>query len=71
MNGARVSVVSTTKKGNILAVVHHELPIHDGHTLPEELDRAMAVRAKTIKTAVCDRDYRGKRQVEEITIILP
>ncbi|MEW8056621.1 MAG: IS5 family transposase [Candidatus Thiodiazotropha sp.] len=69
--GAKASVVSTAKRGIILAAVHHELPIHDGHTLPEVLDRAMAVRAKPIKTAVCDRGYRGKRQVGETTIILP
>lgn len=69
--GAKASVVSTAKQGIILAAVHHELPIHDGHTLPEVLDRAMAVRAKPIKTAVCDRGYRGKRKVGETSIILP
>jgi IS5 family transposase len=69
--GAKASLVSTAKGGIILAAVHHDAPIHDGHTLPEVLDRAMAVRDKPIKTAVCDRGYRGKRQVGDTTIILP
>lgn len=69
--GAKASVVSTAKDGIILAAVHHDKPIHDGHTLPEVLERAMAVRDKPIKTAVCDRGYRGKRQIGETSIILP
>ena len=69
--GAKASVVSTAKGGIILAAVHHEAPVHDTHTLPEVLERALAVRDKPIKTAVCDRGYRGKRQVGETSIILP
>lgn len=69
--GAKASVVSTAEGGIILAAVHHDAPIHDSHTLPEVLDRAMAVRDKPIKTAVCDRGYRGKRQVGDTAIILP
>ena len=69
--GAKASVVSTAKDGIILAAVHHDTPIHDSHTLPEVLDRVMAVRSKPIKAAICDRGYRGKRQVGETTIILP
>lgn len=69
--GAKASVVSTAKEGIILAAVHHEAPIHDSHTLPEVLNRAMAVRERPIKTAVCDRGYRGKRQIGETKIILP
>lgn len=63
-------MVSAVKKGIILAAVHHELLIHDGHTLPEVLEWAMVVRAKPIKPAVCDRGYRGKRQIGETTNIL-
>ncbi len=64
-------MVSTAKDGIILAAVHHDKPIHDNHSLPEVLERAMAVREKPIKTAVCDRGYRGKRQFGDTTIILP
>ncbi len=69
--GAKASVVSTAKAGIILAAVHHENPIHDSHTLPEVLEQAMAVRHKPIVSAICDRGYRGQRQVGETRIILP
>lgn len=69
--GAKASVVSTAKDGIILAAVHHDKPIHDNHSLPEVLERALAVRDKPIKTAVCDRGYRGKRQFGDTSIILP
>ena len=69
--GAKASVVSTAKDGIILAAVHHDKPIHDNHSLPEVLERAMLVRNKPIKAAVCDRGYRGKRQFGDTTIILP
>ena len=69
--GAKASVVSTAKNGIILAAVHHAKPVHDNHSLPEVLERAMWVRDKPIKAAICDRGYRGKRQFGDTTIILP
>ena len=69
--GAKASVVSTAKRGIILAAVSHEQPVHDTHTLEEVLDKAMAVREKPIRRGVCDRGYRGKKQVGETEIILP
>jgi IS5 family transposase len=69
--GSKASVVSTAKRGIILAAVSHEQPVHDTHTLDEVLDKAMAVRKKPIKRGVCDRGYRGKKQVGETDIILP
>lgn len=69
--GAKASVVSTSKGGIILAAVSHERNIHDTHTLPEVIDKAMEVRDKPIEAAVCDRGYRGKKQVGETQIIVP
>ena len=69
--GSKASVVSTATRGIILAAVSHEQPVHDTHTLEEVLDKAMAVRKKPIKRGVCDRGYRGKKQVGETDIILP
>jgi hypothetical protein len=65
--GAKASVVSTAKDGIILAAVHHEKPVHDNHSLPEVIERAMWVRDKPIKAAICDRGYRGKRQFGDTT----
>ncbi|MFT4585270.1 MAG: IS5 family transposase [Gammaproteobacteria bacterium] len=42
--GSKASVVSTAKRGIILAAVSHAQPVHDTHTLDEVLDEAMAVR---------------------------
>ncbi len=69
--GAKASVVSTAKRGIILAAVSHEQPVHDTHTLEEVLGKAMAVRKKQIRRGVCDRGYRGKKLVGETQIILP
>jgi IS5 family transposase len=69
--GSKASVVSTATRGIILAAVSHAQPVHDTHTLEEVLDKAMAVRKKPIKRGVCDRGYRGKKQVGETDIILP
>jgi len=44
-------------------VVSHEQNQHDSHTLPEILRHVEASRGKAVKQAVCDRGYRGKREV--------
>ncbi len=69
--GSKASIVSTAKRGIILAAVSHERPVHDTHTLDEVLEKAMAVRQKPIKRGVCDRGYRGQKKVGETDIILP
>jgi len=69
--GAKASVVSTAQRGIILAAVHHEENVYDGHTLPGVLNQAQRVREKPIARAVCDRGYRGVSQVGDTAIILP
>ena len=69
--GAKASVVSTAKRGIIVAAVSHERNVHDSHTLPVVLDKVMEVRDKPITAAVCDRGYRGVKAVGETQIILP
>jgi len=43
----------------------------NSHTLPEILRHVEASRGKAAKQAVCDRGYRGKREVNGTSIILP
>ena len=69
--GAKASVVSTAKRGIIVAAVSHERNVHDSHTLPVVIGKAMEVRDKPITAAVCDRGYRGVKAVGETQIILP
>ena len=40
-------------------------------TLPDAIKQANSNRTKSIKQAVCDRGYRGVKQVGDTTIILP
>jgi len=69
--GNKVSIASTAKGNVIVGAVSHETNIHDSHTLPEVLKHIEATRGKSVKTAVCDRGYRGKSKVGETDIVLP
>ena len=69
--GSKASVVSTAKGGIILAVESHETNIHDNKTLEGLLEKGSQVRTTPIKTAVCDRGYRGKQNVGDVKIVLP
>ena len=64
-------MVSTAKRGIILAAVNHERNVHDSHTLPEVIGKAMEVRDKPITAAICDRGYRGVKTVGETAIVVP
>jgi len=69
--GNKVSVASTAKSNLIVGVVSHEHNIHDSHTLPEILNQVTVSRGKPVKQGVCDRGYRGKREVNGTQIVLP
>jgi len=69
--GNKVSVASTAKGNIIVGVVSHDKNVHDSHTLPEVLRHIEVTRGTAVKTAICDRGYRGKSQVNETTIQLP
>ncbi len=69
--GNKVSIASTAKSNMIVGVASHERNIHDNHTLPEVLTNLESSRGKTVKQAVCDRGYRGKKKFGETEIILP
>ncbi|GKS68587.1 IS5 family transposase [Nitrosomonas sp. PY1] len=69
--GSKASIASTAQGNLIVGVVSHEQNRHDNHTLPEILRHVEASRGKAVKQAVCDRGYRGKREVNGTSIILP
>jgi IS5 family transposase len=69
--GNKVSVVATAKSNIIVGVVSHDRNCHDNHTLPEVLSHIETSRGKTVKNAVCDRGYRGKKTFGETSVILP
>ncbi len=49
----------------------HDRNCHDNHTLPEVLSHIEESRGKSVKDAVCDRGYRGRKTFGEPHIILP
>ena len=69
--GSKASIASTAQGNLIVGAVSHEHNLHDSHTLPEILRHVEASRGKAAKQAVCDRGYRGKREVNGTRIILP
>jgi len=69
--GSKASIASTAKSNLIVGVVSHDQNMHDSHTLPEILRHVEASRGKAAKQAVCDRGYRGKREVNGTNIVLP
>lgn len=69
--GSKASIASTAQGNLIVGVISHEQNQHDSHTLPEILRHVEASRGKAVKQAVCDRGYRGNREVNGTGIILP
>jgi len=69
--GNKVSIAATATTNLIVGVVSHNKNIHDSYTLPEVLEHIKNSRGKAVTTAVCDRGYRGKKEVNGTEIRLP
>jgi len=69
--GTKASVVTTKKSGIIIGVASHIKNEHDSKTLEDALTHANSNRIKPIKEAICDRGYRGVKEVLGVTISIP
>ena len=69
--GTKASIVLTSKSGIIIGAVAHNKNIHDSKTLQTALKSANKNRSKPIKEAICDRGYRGVKEVEGTKISIP
>jgi IS5 family transposase len=69
--GTKASIVTTKKSGIIVGVVAHEKNEHDSKTLQVALASAKENRKKPIKKVICDRGYRGIKEVDGIEIAIP
>lgn len=69
--GTKASIVTAYKSGVIVGVAAHDTNIHDSKTLDAALTSANDNRDKPILEAVCDRGYRGKKEVLGTTISIP
>ena len=66
-----VTKVSTYTEGIIVGVTAHNINQHDSKTLEAALRHAHTKRTKTINEAICDRGYRGTKQVGKTQISIP
>ncbi len=69
--GTKASIVTTKRSGIIIGVASHDKNEHDSKTLELALTSANSNRVKPIKEAICDRGYRGKKEVLGTIISLP
>ena len=69
--GTKASIVTTYNSGVIIGVATHEVNQHDSKTLQATLALVMKNRTKPIKESICDRGYRGIKEVNGIKICIP
>ncbi len=69
--GTKASIVTTKKSGVIVGVASHSKNEHDSKTLESALLSAQSNTTKPIKEAICDRGYRGVKEVLDISISIP
>ena len=62
--GTKASVVTTKNSGIIVGVSAHRENEHDSKTLKLALENTISnLRSKTINEVICDRGYRGSKQI--------
>ena len=69
--GTKASIVATKDSGVIVGVASHSKNEHDSKTLEVALTSANQTRTTPIKEAICDRGYRGVKEVLGTTICIP
>lgn len=69
--GTKASIVTTMKSNIIIGVVAHKKNEHDSKTLEVALAHANKHRSKPIAEAICDRGYRGEKEVDGTVISIP
>ena len=69
--GTKASIVTAYKSGVIVGVAAHDKNEHDSKTLDLALESANSNRDTPILEAVCDRGYRGRKEVLGTNISIP
>jgi len=67
----KASLVTTMKGNVIIGAVAHDKNEHDSKTLTSALAHANKHRTKPIVEAICDRGYRGKKNIDGTVICIP
>jgi IS5 family transposase len=69
--GAKAAI-GITKKGCIIVGAKNFVDnVYDGDTLKEILPQIKAIRKRIAEAAICDQGFRGRKQVNGTTIIVP
>ena len=61
--GTKASIVTTMNSGIIIGATAHKTNVADVNTLDEVIDDAHKNRKTPIEEAVCDRGYRGRKEI--------
>lgn len=69
--GTKASFVTTMKSNIIIGVAAHDTNEHDSKTLKATLSHANKHRTNPIAEAICDRGYRGMKEVDGTVICIP
>ena len=69
--GTKASIVATKDSGVIVGVASHSKNEHDSKTLEAALISANKTRTTAIKEVICDRGYRGVKEVLGTIISIP
>lgn len=69
--GVKASIAKTKKSNLIVGAIAFAKNLYDGHTLPSVLEQVKQIARWIPKIGLCDRGYRGTKQVEDTQIMIP
>jgi len=69
--GRKASVAVTKTTGIIVGAMSFNENVYDGHTLPDVLEQCWMITGNCPSVAICDRGYRGLKQVGDTRIMIP
>jgi IS5 family transposase len=67
----KASIVVTKTSGVIVGAMSFTKNVYDGHTLPDVLEQCWSITETCPSVAICDRGYRGLKQVGDTSILIP
>jgi len=69
--GSKASIVWTKTTGVIVGAMSFRENVFDGHTLPQVLEQVWQITESCPEAAICDRGYRGRKNVGDVSILIP
>lgn len=69
--GVKASIAKTKNSNLIVGALAFEKNYYDGHTLNDVIDQIKRIANWIPEVGLCDRGYRGKKQVDNTQIMIP